>query len=261
MNGRQIVSATSKFLRRHSTGILSASSIILMGLTIYGTVKGTLKAQEKVQELRDETGEDISGKEIVKAIAPCFIFPAATAIAAVSCIVGGAVINRKQQTSLLAAYGVTAHQFSEYRKVLIEKHGEEIDNEVSEELSRRYSNYHVKGVDTPDVKYIWYDDYSGNSIEAYEKEIMDAEYHLNRNFVMSGYVTLNEFYDMLGMPKTDEGYKLGWSIMDDGYVWIDFEHELLDRDDGGMPCAAVHFVFPPEYIFEEEKADIELPWN
>ena len=72
---------------------------------------------------------------------------------------------------------------------------------------------------------------------------------VNRNFVMRGYASLNEFYEFLGLPQTDYGESVGWSI-DDGYCWIDFEHRLISRDDGGTDIYSIDIVFPPhsEYM-------------
>ena len=100
-------------------------------------------------------------------------------------------------------------------------------------------------MDAPDDKVVFYEELSGESIVCYEREIMDAEYHLNRNFALRGYAALNEFYEFLGLPKTDYGDAVGWS-MSYGYSWIDFEHRLINRDDGGTPIYSIDMIFPPD---------------
>ena len=84
----------------------------------------------------------------------------------------------------------------------------------------------------------------------YEREVMAAEYHLNRNFIIAGGVTLNMLYDFLGLPQTKEGEELGWSLCD-GYCWIDFEHTLLSKDDGGMPVYSIDAVFSPHDEYDD----------
>ena len=65
---------------------------------------------------------------------------------------------------------------------------------------------------------------------------MDAEYHLNRNFILRGETNLNEFYEFLGLEPTDAGCELGWDLwsgeMYYGNSWIDFEHHLVTSDNG-----------------------------
>ena len=85
----------------------------------------------------------------------------------------------------------------------------------------------------------------------YEREVIDAEYHFNRNFTMRGYAFLNEFYEFLGLPMTEYGRIAGWS-MSSGIMWVDFEHRLIDNDDGGTACYSIDMVFPPEVLEEWE---------
>ena len=80
---------------------------------------------------------------------------------------------------------------------------------------------------------------------------MDAEYHLNRNFVQRGYASLNEFYEFLGLPQTKYGDEVGWTCTD-GYCWIDFEHRLISRDDGGTEVYAIDMLFPPDAHYLDE---------
>ena len=57
-------------------------------------------------------------------------------------------------------------------------------------------------------------------------------------------------YDFLGLPQTKEGEELGWSLCD-GYCWIDFEHTLLSKDDGGMPVYSIDAVFSPHDEYDD----------
>lgn len=98
---------------------------------------------------------------------------------------------------------------------------------------------------------MYYDEISGETFVRYEREIMDAEYHLNRNFVMRGYASLNEFYEFLGLPQTLYGDSVGWSITD-GEMWIDFEHALISRDDGGEPIYMINTIIPPDADYLRE---------
>ena len=109
---------------------------------------------------------------------------------------------------------------------------------------RSRCNFHPLGVVEPDRKVIFYEEVSGESIARYEREVMDAEYHLNRNFVLRGVASLNEFYAFLGLPETRYGDEVGWTVAD-GYSWIDFEHRLVSRDDGGDDVCVIDMLFPP----------------
>ena len=89
------------------------------------------------------------------------------------------------------------------------------------------------------------------------REVMDAEYHLNRNLALRDYASLNEFYEFLGLPPTTDGEKLGWNLYIGpeiyGYSWVDFYHELCDdTDDPDAPSYyAIHMPFAPHQGFTE----------
>ena len=93
----------------------------------------------------------------------------------------------------------------------------------------------------------WYEPVSKTYIERYEREIMDAEYHLNRNFVMRGYSPLNELLEFLGIPQSELGDSCGWTATD-GYCWVDFEHSLMGKHEG-RPCYCIGAVFSPTYDY------------
>lgn len=151
----------------------------------------------------------------------------------------------------MSAYTLLNNYYKEYRGKLMELYGEETDIEIRNAMARTHCNYHQIGLDAPDGKVIFYEEISGESILCYEREVMDAEYHLNRNFTLRGYALLNELYEFLGLPLTEYGGTVGWSVYS-GIGWIDFQHRLIDNDDGGIPCYAIDMIFPPEVLEEWE---------
>ena len=60
---------------------------------------------------------------------------------------------------------------------------------------------------------------------------------------------LNEFYEFLGLEKTDYGELLGWAPLDEGMYWIEFNHRKLIMEDG-LQCYILEMPFDPreEYL-------------
>ena len=84
-------------------------------------------------------------------------------------------------------------------------------------------------------------------------DVVKAEYHLNRNFILRDYAYLNELYDFLGIPKTKAGEVLGWNTYDGaafyGYSWIDFDHKWYDSHANDIPgYYYIHMPFAPHEI-------------
>lgn len=97
---------------------------------------------------------------------------------------------------------------------------------------------------------IFYDEHSGRYFESTIEQVLNAEYHLNRNYILRGYSYLNEFYEFLGIEETDYGSVLGWAPNDDGMYWIDFNHRKLSSDDGS-DVYIIEMPFEPTYDFLE----------
>lgn len=238
-------------LKRSSPTILTCIGASGVVVTAVMVAKATPKAMTLLERAKWEKGEKLEPLEIIAIAGPAYIPSAIVGITTIGCIFGANALNRKQQASLTSAYALLNNYHKEYRNKLIELHGKETDIEVRNAMARVHCNYHQIDMDVPDGKVIFYDEISGKSILRYEREVMDAEYHLNRNFVLRGYASLNEFYEFLGLPQTKYGDEVGWTYTD-GYCWIDFEHRLISRDDGGTEVYAIDMLFPPDAHYLDE---------
>lgn len=94
----------------------------------------------------------------------------------------------------------------------------------------------------------FYDCFSGRYFESTLSKVLQAEYHLNRNFALGGlYVEVNNFYELLGIAPIDRGKVLGWDCAED-IVWIDFNHYKATLDDG-MEVYYIEMMIDPQ-VFE-----------
>lgn len=112
-----------------------------------------------------------------------------------------------------------------------------------------------------DDEVLFYDDFFDVSFRTSLANVRTAQYHLNRNFILRGVVSMAEFYGFLGIdpPKSIPDSKLnecsfdeiGWGeeFIDGGCTWIDFETVYNQPDDGGEPYYVLDYVFPPEYLY------------
>lgn len=240
-----IYSRSRQLLKENSPTILTYIGAIGVISTAVLSAKATPKAIKLAEKSKEEKKTELTKVELVVSVLPAYIPTIAMASGTIFCIFGANVLNKKKQASIMSAYAMLNNYHKNYRNVLIEKYGEEVDEDVQAELARQRCDYHQIGIETPDQKMKFFDQFSGKYFTRYEREIMDAEYHLNRNFIMRGYSNLNEFYTFLGLPETEQGEKIGWSCYD-GYCWIDFQHLIMtDRDDPGEQIYMIDYIFEP----------------
>lgn len=247
-----------QYVKSHKSLFLTlaaSTGVVLTGI-FAGT--GAIKANKiiKSEEKKAEIGNvELTKTDIFLLTWKCYIPAVASCVGSIACIFGLNVLNKKQQEQLISAYALLNNTYHEYRKQVIERYGEDVDDEIRDRIGYKAINEYAyickTDCDYPDEKAIFYDPISGNSVTKYEREIMAAEYHLNRNFIIFGCVDLNMLYSFLDMPETEDGEKLGWSLCD-GYCWIDIEHTLLSKDDGGMPVYSIDLIVPPHEDYDKD---------
>ena len=223
------------WLKRNSSMLLTCVSVVGVVATTVLAVKATPKAMELLEEAQEDTDEELRTVDKVRIVAPEYLPALVTGSLTVVCIFGVHIFDKKQQASLMSAYGLIDRGFKNYRGKIKEIFGIETDKKIQDELSKdRYEE--KKPEQAAEGKLLWYEPYRDEFFELSEKEVIDAEYHVNRSFSLRGETNLNEFYEFLGLEPTDTGYEIGWEVNADAYpyenTWIDFEHHLVVTDDG-----------------------------
>ena len=238
--------------KKHLPQIMALGSIVGVVTTAVIAVKRKEVYEELVHEARQEHTEDFCPlqpsdkvKPFFKAYYPAIISGGLT----ISCIAGSYILSSRQQASLIGAYSVLEGYFNRYRESAKRVFGPDADDEIMADMARTNPEMHFIQLDSPDKKCIFYEPYSNTNFVMYERELMDAEYHLNRNYTFRGETTLNDFLSMLGLPTTTNGDSIGWE-MSSGINWIDFSHRKIYIEEDGTPIYSVNYTFPPT-PFEE----------
>ena len=135
--------------------------------------------------------------------------------------------------------------YKEYKQKVTELYGEEADSDVQYEIAK--DRYNESDNVEDDGKELFYESYSNRCFRATTETVIKAEYEVNRLLVDDCYVSLNEYFELLGIPTTDYGQYVGWSAaqMFDMYwsAWINFRHEKVEMEDG-MECYIINVTEP-----------------
>lgn len=81
----------------------------------------------------------------------------------------------------------------------------------------------------------------GEFFERTKADVLNAEYQLNMRLQLYKRVTLNDFYECLGLPVTEFGDDIGWYLDTDirPNAWIKFDWEYVELEDG-MECHIIN---------------------
>ena len=257
----KLICKSKLYLQRHSSTILTVVGAVGVIATAAAAVRATPKAMKLVEQATDEKGEELTKKELFVVAAPAYIPSAAIGASTIICIFGANALNKRQQAAIASAYALADRAYKDYRGKVKELLGDETDNAIREANAKDKRDEDIvayaPGVNTlaaKGEKMLFYEDYRSKYFEASMEEVLNAEYHLNRNFALRGYSNLNEFYEFLGLEKTDFGDILGWSagdMIEGGLMpWIEFNHHMVTMDDG-LECCIIETYSDPISRYDE----------
>ena len=249
---KKLLRRSQLFLNRNASTILTCIGGVGVAVTTVMAIQATPKALKLIEEAKEEKGENLTKLEIVKVAGPAYIPTALIGVSTIACIFGANALNKKQQAALMSAYALVDNSYKEYRGKVKELYGEEADDNVKAEIAK--DKYDEEKLEFEGDEQLFYDNYSGRYFESTKLKVMQAEYSLNRDLAMQECVTLNMFYEYLGLEPIESGEALGWSTgmnMECYWQpWIDFNHKKVELD-GGLNCIILDFFTEPDIGFDE----------
>ena len=260
-------------LKKHSPEILTGMGIIGMVGTVVLSVEATPKAlvlmEEKKREINHDileeakaNGHDVCQKvdklkpiDVVKTTWRCYIPATALGVASIGCLIGASSVNARRNAALAAAYTISATALKEYKGKVIETIGEKKTEKVESSIAQAkldsdpIEKKEIIITDKGDVT--CYDVWSGRYFKSSMDELNRIVNELNKRMLDSyyGYISLNEFYEAVGLSATKVGNDLGWKL-DGGRNLIELNFDSQIATDG-TPCLVVDFDTRPVYEFDK----------
>lgn len=245
-------------LAKHSPEILIGLGIAGMISTTILAVKATPKALRLIEEKKEELDVDkLTPVETVKATWKCYVPAAVTGTVSVACLIGSNSVNAKRNAALATAYKISETAFSDYREKVVETIGEKKERAVLDKVSeKQVKNYPVSETSvivTGKGKTLFFEPLSHRYFYSDLEKIKRAENKLNKEIITDPFeygVTVNDFYDEIGIPRTATGDGLGWKRADyliDIYPSAQMAEEGSDHE--GEPCIVLNHTNPPLYDF------------
>lgn len=254
----------SKFVRdvrmtlsKHSPEILVGIGIAGMITTTVLAVRATPKAMRLIDEKKDELEVDkLTPIETVKTTWKCYVPALISGAASVACIVGANSVNVKRNAALATAYKISETALSEYRGKVIETIGEKKERTVRDKIAEKHvqetpinkTEILVTGkgqtlcLDPMSHRYFY------SSKDKIDRVINKLNYEITTAPFDTDGVTLNDFYEELGLPGTATGDGIGWNLRT-GLIEYHPGSQIVPEDEEheGEPCLVIEFTNPPKY--------------
>lgn len=245
----KIINSAKKEIIKNSPKILIGFGIGGMLTSVIFAVKATPKVI-KLKELKEKEGEKLTKFEFIKIAWKPYMPATISFIASTAMIIGADSIHSKRNVVLATAYKLSENVLTEYQEKVKQVVGEEKEKEIRDEIAKdRINNNPVKQSDviiTGKGESLCYDSLSGRYFKSDIDKIRKAENVLNRRLINDMYVSLNEFYDEIGLSYTSIGEKLGWNISK-GMIEISFSAQLSENE---TPCLVIDYSVAPEYNYQ-----------
>ena len=250
-NLTKAVKSIKGVLERHAPEILTGIGVAGMVTTTILAVKATPKACLLINDRKDELEvEKLSATELVKTTWKCYIPAVMTCGVSIACLVGASSVNFKRNAALATAYKLSEAALSEYKDAVIETIGEKkeqsVRDKVAEDRLKKNPVSKSEVIVTGNGTTLCYDPVGNSYFKSSIQQIESAKNKLNARMLSENYVSLNDFYDELGIGPTKLGDDLGWDIYKDGLIDIAFSSRLAED---GTPCLVMDYSVAPRYEY------------
>ena len=234
-------------LKRKSPEILTGFGIAGFVTTTVLAVMATPKAIEKIKAAKAKTK-----KEKVKAAWKCYIPAAVTGVASSACLIGSVSIQGRRNAALATAYSLSESAMRAYSEKVIETIGETKEKQIRDAIAQ--DDVDKRG-DISQERIIvtrgggeteMYDPISNRTFYSDIIRIDKALNVLNKRLRNEMYISLNEFYDEIGLPPHPEKYlgeDLGWNVDDE----IEISYSATIQND--RPIIVLNYLIAPRYDF------------
>lgn len=268
VNVKPFVKACKVGLTKNAPTILTMTGITAMASSTYWAVKATPKAlalKERAEVEKNKKAGTFKGDrvndwipltkvEIVQTCWRCYAPAFITGVLGAACLIGANSMNLRKNAALAAAYALSETNFKEYREKTLEEVGEKkeekIRNAVAEEKITKNPVNTSTVLETGNGDTLCYDAICGRYFKSSIEKLKSALNELNMELVQDGYVSLNQYYDLIGLPDGMLGDDLGWSINDHhSTIQLDLSAQLT-KDEAQTPCMVVAFKYGPIYNYD-----------
>lgn len=241
-------------IKRNAPTILTGLGVVgVIGTTISG-ITATPKAI-KLLEIENEyklerDGEELDLLEKAILVTPIYLPTLLLGIGTISCIVGSNKINTNRQAMLTSAYAYLNSSFNEYKETVNKLYGEDADHKVDMKIAEeRYNDSEIEYIGE---EKLFYDKFSKRYFQTTLYKLQNAIYQLNKIYAIEGEASLNDFYDCLGLEKTDYGDVIGWNGICQweftGYAWIDVDWKTMEMPDD-LECYILEYDVEPKETY------------
>lgn len=232
-----LIVKTGQLLSRNSTSILTAVGATGVVTTAYFAAKASFEASEMLEG----TQPDLTLIEKAEIVWPCYIPATITGVVTISSILLSHKVETSRTAAAVSAYSLTERAFSGYKEKVVEEIGKHREQTLRDEIAQ--DSVTKNPPDSPGLTVLSGNGdvlccelYTGRYFMSSMESLKKAQNDVNFDIINQLYVTLDSFYDCIGIPHTAHSSELGWDSSE--------KMELVfctTLTEDGKPCLAFNY--------------------
>lgn len=226
MNRVQVLSKNvGKFLGSNSPAILSGFAVAGVISTTVLAVAVTPEALRQVALERRKVQDDFefhrSEKEyltkgdIFRTTWKVYIPVAIMGTATIACVIGSNAIGSRRQAALATAFTLADKARVEYQEKVVSTLGETKERAIREEIAvdnmNRKDDLNKEVLPGSSGDQLTFDSITGRYFWSDAETVKQAVNNLNAELNRNMYASLNDFFDLLDLPRVPMGDDIGWN--------------------------------------------------
>ena len=239
---KNLLRQSSKYTHKHSPFIMTMAGIIGVGVTSYLTAQASFKAARAIDEaeatggISDDPVQRL--KEQTQLTWRFYIPPVTAGVVSVGAIAYANRLGNRRTAAAISAYTVIDQAFNQYQNKVREEIGAHKEQVLRDDIARDRvaandpSNLVIIGTGESLCCELLTGRYFMSDMETLRK----AQNDINARVVSDLYVSLDEFYYLVGLKPTAHSAELGWDS--DRLMELEFSSVLSPE---GKPCIAFNF--------------------
>lgn len=269
-NVTNFINSAKNELTKRSPEILTGIGIAGMVTTTVLAVKATPKAIELIEDEKRSQNYELCkeaerlgnptcsqiGKlkpiEVVKIAWKPYVPAMITGTVSIACLIGASSVNARRNAALATAYQLSATALSEYKEQVVETIGEKREKTIREKVAQKKLDDNPidtsKIIVTGSGDVLFVEPVSMRTFTSDVQKVREIINDLNERMMvgMEEYISLSEFYDELGLSRTNISDDIGWNLGKDGAIKCEF-HACVTDD--GKPAFMLDYHIAPRRDF------------
>lgn len=242
-------------IKEHQPEILVGVGLGGMVTSAIMAVRATPRALDLLEDKKDEVYSDnLTAKETIQAAWRPYVPAVTLGALSAACIIGGTISGSRRNAALASVYAISESTLKEYQRKTVEIVGEEKAREIEKEVVKARVKERPVIIDQNDSEYItntgegntlFYDSLSGRYFRSSTNAVDRAINNINKSMLSEHYITVNEFYNELGIPTVGAGSLIGW-VLEKEMADIRYDSDI---DKNGNPYVVLEYKNRPVPLY------------